>query len=52
MEKQSPETIRAALADATLRSRDLASKMGLSEAELLAAQVGVGVTRIAAAPDT
>ena len=52
MEKQSPEAIRAALADATLRSRDLASKMGLSEADLLAAQVGFGVTRIAAAPDT
>ena len=48
----SPEALRAALADATLRSRDLAESLGVTEADLIAAQVGHGATRIAADPDT
>ncbi len=35
----------------TLRARDLADKLGISEAQLVAAQAGRGVTRIAAEPD-
>jgi putative hemin transport protein len=47
-----PETIRAArLAEPALRERDLATKLGLSEAQLQAAHVGLGVTRISADPD-
>jgi len=43
--------LRAALADANLRPRDLAHSLGVSEADLLAAQVGQGATRIAADPN-
>ncbi len=44
--------IRAAKAEnAKMRDRDLADHLGISEAALLAAQVGAGVTRIAADPD-
>lgn len=47
-----PEEIRAALgSDSHMRARDLAEKLGISEAQLLAAQVGSGVTRISAKPD-
>lgn len=47
-----PSDIRAALAASPkLRSRDLASQLGISEAQLLAAQTGDGVTRISADPD-
>jgi putative hemin transport protein len=49
--KPSPGALRAALAGATLRPRDLADNLGVTEADLLAAQVGHGVTRIAAHPD-
>ncbi|MBN9889411.1 hemin-degrading factor [Salipiger abyssi] len=48
----SAQTIRDALADAPkTRSRDLATQLGITEAQLLAAQTGHGVTRIAAHPD-
>ncbi|MEM7519996.1 MAG: ChuX/HutX family heme-like substrate-binding protein [Pseudomonadota bacterium] len=44
--------IRAASAEnASLRERDLATKLGISEAQLVAARVGSGVTRIAVHPD-
>ncbi len=44
--------IRAAKTDNTqMRDRDLAQSLGISEAELVAAHVGDGVTRISAAPD-
>ena len=44
--------IRTAKTDnSTLRDRDLAQTLGISEAELVAAHVGDGVTRIKAAPD-
>ena len=43
--------LRAALADATLRPRDLAQSLGVTEADLIAAQVGHGATRIPAQPD-
>jgi len=44
--------IRTAKTDnTTLRDRDLAQTLGISEAELVAAHVGQGVTRISAAPD-
>ncbi len=43
--------LRAALADATLRPRDLAKTLGVTEADLIAAQVGHGATRINAHPD-
>lgn len=44
--------IRAALADNTgLRARDFATRLGITEADLIAAQVGHGATRIAASPD-
>jgi len=46
------EAIRAARADKPrLRARDLAESLGISEAELVAAHVGRGVTRISADPD-
>ena len=46
------EAIRAARADKpALRARDLAESLGISEAELVAAHVGRGVTRISADPD-
>ncbi|MGR3372677.1 MAG: hemin-degrading factor [Pseudooceanicola nanhaiensis] len=47
----SPEALRRAQAEATLRPRDLAESLGVSEAHLLAARTGQGVTRIAAHPD-
>jgi putative hemin transport protein len=48
----SPQDIRAAkLADPKKRDRDLADHLGISEAELVAAHVGHGATRISAAPD-
>ena len=48
----SPDQIRAARADQPkLRERDLAAQIGVSEAELQAAHVGLGVTRIVANPD-
>ena len=44
--------IRAALSENTgLRARDFAKKLGITEADLLAAQVGQGVTRLPASPD-
>ena len=44
--------LRAARADKPkARDRDLAQELGVSEAELLAAHVGHGATRIAAHPD-
>ncbi|SEP21544.1 putative hemin transport protein [Salinihabitans flavidus] len=47
-----PEQIRAAAADhPNLRARDLADKIGISEAQLVAARIGQGVSRIAAHPD-
>ena len=48
--KPSPSDIRAALESATLRPRDLAQSLGVTEADLLAARVGRYVTRIAADP--
>ena len=51
--KPSPQQIRQALADTTLRPRDLAASLGVTEADLLAARVdGDKVTRISADPDT
>ncbi|WP_226628723.1 hemin-degrading factor [Alloyangia pacifica] len=48
----SAEDIRTArLAQATLRDRDVAEQLGISEAQLMAAHVGQGVTRISADPD-
>lgn len=50
--KPTPEQLRQALADSTLRPRDLAASLGVSEADLLAARVdGDKVTRISADPD-
>ena len=50
--KPDAAAIRAALADNTgLRARDFATKLGITEADLIAAQVGHGATRIAAGPD-
>jgi putative hemin transport protein len=47
-----PAEIRAALAqNPGLRPRDLADSLGIAEAQLLAARLGAGVTRIAATPD-
>ena len=47
-----PDLIRAARIDnPKLRERDLATQLGISEAALQAAHVGLGVTRIAAGPD-
>jgi putative hemin transport protein len=48
----SPDEIRAARAEnPKLRDRDLADRLGISEAALVAADTGRGVTRIAAHPD-
>ncbi len=45
----SPDSIRAARADAPkLRDRDLADQLGITEAQLVAAYVGIDVTRISA----
>lgn len=49
--KPTPADLRHALADATLRARDLARTLGVTEADLVAAQTGHGATRIAARPD-
>jgi putative hemin transport protein len=49
--KPPPSELRAALDGATLRTRDLARSLRVTEADLIAAQVGHGVTRIAAHPD-
>jgi putative hemin transport protein len=49
--KPFPADLRRALADATLRPRDLARSLGVTEADLVAAQTGHGATRIAAHPD-
>ncbi|MFW5881937.1 MAG: ChuX/HutX family heme-like substrate-binding protein, partial [Roseicyclus sp.] len=49
--KPTPSELRAALDGATLRPRDLARSLGVTEADLMAAQVGHGVTPIAARPD-
>jgi putative hemin transport protein len=47
-----PEEIRAARAEnPKLRDRDLADRLGVSEAALVAADAGSGVTRIAEHPD-
>ncbi|TCP44149.1 hemin-degrading factor [Rhodovulum marinum] len=47
-----PERIRAVRREkSTMRSRDLADSLGIAEAEVLAAETGRGVTRIAAHPD-
>ena len=47
-----PEKIRAAQADnPKARARDLAAQLGITEAQLVAARVGMGTTRIAAHPD-
>ena len=47
-----PSDIRAFLAEnPKLRARDAADAMGISEAQLVAASVGQGATRIAAHPD-
>ena len=47
-----PAAIRAAMIENTgLRARDFAARLGITEADLVAAQVGHGVTRIAATPD-
>jgi len=43
--------LRTALEDATLRARDLAKSLGVTEADLVAAQVGHGATRIPADPN-
>lgn len=48
----SPAAIRKAEENAPkLRARDLANQLGLSEAQLVAARIGQGATRIAAHPD-
>ncbi|UXX82389.1 hemin-degrading factor [Roseovarius pelagicus] len=48
----SPEDIRAAQAEhPKLRDRDLATKLGISEAQLVAASCGITATRIDAHPD-
>ena len=48
--KPSAADLRNALAAATLRSRDLAGSLSVTEADLIAAQVGHGATRIVADP--
>jgi len=51
-DKPTAAAIRAALAENTgLRARDFATSLGITEADLVAAQVGHGVTRISARPD-
>lgn len=48
----SPEEIRAFLSEnPKQRSRDIATTLGISEAQLVAARTGQGTTRIAAHPD-
>ena len=48
----SPEDIRTTrAADPRVHARDLAQRLGIAEAEICAAQVGFGATRIAAHPD-
>lgn len=48
----SPDSLRAARAEnPKIRDRDLAESLNVSEATLLAAHLGHGVTRIAATPD-
>lgn len=48
-----PDDIRSAIAlNTSQRPRDLAEHLGLTEAQLVAAQVGHGVTPITAEPDT
>lgn len=48
----SPENIRSARADAPkLRERDVAAQLGISEAQLVAAHLGHGVSAIDAHPD-
>lgn len=48
----SPDMIRAAYAENdTLRERDIAAKLGISEAALVAAQAGMRATRVDAHPD-
>ncbi|MEO0943491.1 MAG: ChuX/HutX family heme-like substrate-binding protein [Pseudomonadota bacterium] len=47
-----PEEIRAARSEEKLRDRDLAAKLGITEAQLVAAHVGHGAIRIDAHPDT
>lgn len=49
--QHSPASLRAALADAKLRPRDLADSLGVPEAALVAAQTGHGATRIDPSPD-
>lgn len=52
MSQLSPETIRAARLEAPkTRARDLAASLGITEAEICAALIGQGATRIAADPD-
>ncbi|MGB2202371.1 MAG: hemin-degrading factor [Pseudooceanicola atlanticus] len=46
-----PQALRQAQAEATLRPRDLADSLSVSEAHLLAARTGHGVTRIDPNPD-
>ncbi|MBO9467826.1 hemin-degrading factor [Tropicibacter sp. R15_0] len=46
-----PDELRNALATSKKRARDLADELGVAEAQLLAAQVGHGVTRIEANPN-
>lgn len=51
LELSAPD-IRAAIIDnPKIRERDLAARLGISEAQLIAARTGQGVTRIAADPD-
>ncbi len=51
-QNMTPADIRAAQADTPkMRARDLADKLAISEAELVAARVGAGTTRIDAHPD-
>ncbi|NBB84478.1 MAG: hemin-degrading factor [Alphaproteobacteria bacterium] len=51
--RPSPEAIRQARAEAPkTRERDLAERLGISEAQLVAAHLGDGATAIAADPDT
>ncbi|MEM6759028.1 MAG: ChuX/HutX family heme-like substrate-binding protein [Pseudomonadota bacterium] len=52
MNQATPADLRAAFADKPkARERDLAASLGVSEAALVAARTGDGVTRIAAHPD-
>lgn len=48
--KLSPVDLRAAMESATLRPRDLAQSLGVTELDLIAARTGRDVTRIAADP--